>query len=136
MKEYVGDRLNLRDVVDFLHDEVLPKLKVQRKQGTIMLHLNCGAKKMGLEGKLVAIAKACAETVIQPEAMTCCGFAGMWGFTTPELNEHATRHLAKQVPHECHDGYSSNRTCEIGLADQAGIPYRSIVHLVAKATGV
>jgi D-lactate dehydrogenase len=136
MKEYVGDRLKLFDVVDFLHDEVLPKLKVQRKQGTVMLHLNCGAKKMGLEGKLVAIANACAEKVIQPEAMTCCGFAGMWGFTTPELNEHATRHLAKQVPHDCHDGYSSNRTCEIGLADQAGIPYRSIVHLVAKATGV
>jgi len=136
MKEYVGDRLKLFDVVEFLHDEVLPKLKVQRKQGTVMLHLNCGAKKMGLEGKLVAIASACADKVIQPEAMTCCGFAGMWGFTTPELNEHATRHLAKQVPHDCHDGYSSNRTCEIGLADQAGIPYRSIVHLVAKATGV
>lgn len=136
MKDYLGDRLKLRDVVDFLHDEVLPKLAVRDKQGTVMLHLNCGAKKMGLEGKLVAIAKACAETVVQPEQMTCCGFAGMWGFTTPELNEHATRHLARQVPHDCHDGYSSNRTCEIGLADQAGIPYRSIVHLVAKATGV
>ncbi|MDR3440521.1 FAD-binding and (Fe-S)-binding domain-containing protein [Telmatospirillum sp.] len=136
MKEYLDGRLKLRDVIDFVHDEVLPKLKVVHKQGTIMLHLNCGAKKMGLEGKLVAIAKACAEKVIQPEGLTCCGFAGMWGFTTPELNEHATRHLAKQVPHDCHDGYSSNRTCEIGLADQAGIPYRSIVHLLAKATGV
>ncbi len=134
MKDCLGDRLVLKDVVEFLHDEVLPKLTVRRKEGTIMLHLNCGAKKMGLEGKLTAIAKACAEKVVQPEAVTCCGFAGMWGFTTPELNEHATRHLHKQVPHDCHDGYSSNRTCEIGLADQAGVPYRSIVHLVAKAT--
>jgi D-lactate dehydrogenase len=136
LQEFLGDRLKIRDVIDFLHDEVLPKLTVRRKEGTIMLHLNCGARKMGLEGKLVALAKACAETVVQPEKMTCCGFAGMWGFTTPELNEHATRHLHGQVPPGCHDGYSSNRTCEIGLADQAGIPYRSIVHLVAKATGV
>ena len=134
LQEFLGDRLKIRDVVDFLHDEVLPKLTVWRKEGTIMLHLNCGARKMGLEGKLVALAKACAETVVQPEKMTCCGFAGMGGFTTPELNEFATRHLHDQVPEGCHDGYSSNRTCEIGLADQAGIPYRSIVHLVAKAT--
>ncbi|MTJ79896.1 MAG: FAD-binding oxidoreductase [Telmatospirillum sp.] len=136
MKDYMAGRLELRDIIEFVHDELLPKLKIVRKQGTVMLHLNCGAKKMGLEAKLVAIAKACADKVIQPEAMTCCGFAGMWGFTTPELNEHATRHLARQVPHDCHDGYSTNRTCEIGLADQAGVPYRSIIHLVAKATGL
>ena len=73
--------------------------------------------------------------MVLPEGMTCCGFSGMWGFTTPELNEYATRNLAAQVPEGCRDGYSSNRTCEIGLSDQAGIPYRSIVHLVARATG-
>jgi D-lactate dehydrogenase len=136
MRDFMAGRLQLLDIIEFVHDEVMPKLKVMRKQGTVMLHLNCGAKKMGLEAKLVALANACADKVIQPEGMTCCGFAGMWGFTTPELNEHATRHLAKQVPHDCHDGYSSNRTCEIGLADQAGIPYRSIIHLIAKATGL
>ena len=135
MKEFMNGRLELKDLVEFLHDEVLPRLPAPRREGTIMLHLNCGARKMGLQPKLVAIAKACAQTVIEPEGMTCCGFSGMWGFTTPELNEYATRNLAAQVPEGCHDGYSSNRTCEIGLADQAGIPYRSIVHLVAKATG-
>jgi len=135
MKEFMNGRLVLIDLVEFLHDEVLPKLPVRNREGTIMLHLNCGARKMGLQPKLVAIAKACADKVIEPEGMTCCGFSGMWGFTTPELNEYATRNLAAQVPAGCHDGYSTNRTCEIGLADQAGIPYRSIVHLVAKATG-
>ena len=135
MKEYLNGRLELCDMVAFLHDEVLPRLQVKDKQGTIMLHLNCGARKMGLQDKLVAVARACADRVVLPEGMTCCGFSGMWGFTTPELNEYATRNLAGQVPEGCRDGYSSNRTCEIGLSDQAGIPYRSIVHLVARATG-
>jgi len=136
MQEYLGDRLRLQDLVEFLHDQVLPRLELTRQPGSIMLHLNCGARKMGLEPRLVALAEACAERVVRPEGMTCCGFSGLWGFTTPELNEHATRHLAAQVPEGCRDGYSSNRTCEIGLSDQAGIPYRSIVHLVAKAAGV
>ena len=38
--------------------------------------------------------------------------------------------LAAALPAECTEGYSSSRTCEIGLAAHAGIPYRSIVHLV------
>jgi D-lactate dehydrogenase len=134
MKDFLDSRLTIRDVIDFLHDDLLPNLTVRRKAGTVMLHVNCGARKMGLEGKLLAIAKACADEVVQPQGITCCGFAGMSGFTTPELNEHALRRLQEQVPDGCSDGYSSNRTCEIGLSDQAGIPYRSIVHLVARAT--
>jgi D-lactate dehydrogenase len=135
MRDFMKGRLQLQDVIEVLHDLVLPRLPIVKKKEVVMLHINCGAKKMGLEPKLVAVAKACAEKVVQPEGMTCCGFAGTWGFHTPELNEHATRKLHVQVPHECHDGYSTNRTCEIGLADQAGVPYRSLVHLVAEATG-
>jgi D-lactate dehydrogenase len=136
MQEFMNGRLQLQDSIAFLHDRVLPKLQLRRQADPVLLHLNCGARKMGLEGKLVALAQACAERVVRPEGMTCCGFSGMWGFTTPELNEHATRKLGAQVPHGCGEGYSSNRTCEIGLSDQAGVPYRSIVHLVAKAAGV
>lgn len=136
MKDFLKGRLQILDIVEFLHDEILPKLTLTNRQPGIVLHLNCGARKMGMEEKLTALAKACAEEVTLPEHMPCCGFAGMWGFTTPELNEHATRRLAEQVPHGCHDGYSSNRTCEIGLADQAGIPFRSIIHLVARAAGL
>jgi D-lactate dehydrogenase len=63
-------------------------------------------------------------------AVLCCGFAGEKGFTRPELNEHALRHLRESVPAGCSRGYSTSRTCEIGLSEQAGIPYRSIVDLV------
>jgi D-lactate dehydrogenase len=38
------------------------------------------------------------------------------------------------VPKGCEAGYSSNRTCEIGLAEHADLPYRSIVTLVDRAT--
>jgi D-lactate dehydrogenase len=60
----------------------------------------------------------------------CCGFAGDKGFNRPELNEHALRHLRAAIPAGCTHGYSSSRTCEIGLSEQAGFPYHSIVHLV------
>ena len=64
-----------------------------------------------------------------PEQITCCGFAGDKGFTTPELNSSALRTLAKQVQH-CTAGYSTSRTCEIGLSEHAGIDYQSIVYLL------
>jgi len=52
------------------------------------------------------------------------------GLGGPELNEHALRHLKEALPTGCAHGYSSSRTCEIGLSEQAGFPYRSIIHLV------
>ena len=121
--------------IEFLHDAVLPRLTVTKIPGPVLLHINCAVRRMGLEAKLLAVARACAETVVVPEAIGCCGFAGDKGFTTPELNDHALRRLAAQVPAGCQGGYSSNRTCEIGLAEHAGVPFRSIVDLVVRATG-
>ena len=62
--------------------------------------------------------------------MQCCGFAGERGFVRPELNEHALRHLKESIPADCTSGVSSSRTCEIGLSEAAGVPYRSILYLV------
>jgi D-lactate dehydrogenase len=64
----------------------------------------------------------------------CCGWAGDKGWTTPELNAHALRDLRGALPAGCSEGYSSSRTCEIGLAEHSGITYRSIVHLVDAAS--
>jgi D-lactate dehydrogenase len=88
---------------------------------------------MGLDAKLAAVARACAAQVVVPDDVGCCGFAGDKGFTTPELNDHALRHLADAVPNGCGSGYSTSRTCEIGLADHAGISYRSLAYLVDEA---
>ncbi|AVM73020.1 FAD-binding and (Fe-S)-binding domain-containing protein [Magnetospirillum gryphiswaldense] len=120
------------DAVEALHDLILPRLSLQPIEGPVLLHIPCSVRKMGLEDKLLAVAKACSTQVVVPDGVTCCGFAGDKGFTTPELNAHALRKLA--VPEGCHEGFSANRTCEIGLADHGGIPYRSIIHLVDRVS--
>ncbi|KAF0225357.1 MAG: FAD/FMN-containing [Rhodospirillaceae bacterium] len=120
------------DAVEALHDLILPRLSLRPIEGPVLLHIPCSVRKMGLEDKLVAVAKACAARVVVPDGVTCCGFAGDKGFTTPELNAHALRKLT--VPEGCHEGFSANRTCEIGLADHGGIPYRSIIHLVDRVS--
>ncbi len=134
MKTFLGERLTVQDSVEFLHDAVLPRLKPRQQTEPVLVHVNCGARKMGLDDKMAALAKACASTVVTPDGVGCCGFAGDKGFTNPELNDHALRKLADQVPQGCEAGYSSNRTCEIGLADHADLPYRSIVTLLDRAT--
>jgi D-lactate dehydrogenase len=85
---------------------------------------------MGTVDKLTAIAGRCSAEVIAVHDVLCCGFAGEKGFNRPELNEHALRHLKAALPAGCKHGYSSSRTCEIGLSEQTGFPYHSIIHLV------
>jgi D-lactate dehydrogenase len=88
---------------------------------------------MGLEGKLRAVAEACAERVVVPPT-GCCGFAGDKGFTNPELNASALKDLRAALPAGVDRGYSNSRACEIGLSTHAGVPYQSIVYLVDAAT--
>jgi D-lactate dehydrogenase len=132
LKTFLAGRLELIDIVEFLHDLALPRLDIRRHAAPVMLHIPCSVRKMGLDDKLVAVAKACAERVVIPDGVMCCGFAGDKGFTTPELNDHALRRL--RVGDGCAEGFSANRTCEIGLADHAQIPYRSIIYLVDRVS--
>ena len=46
---------------------------------------------MGIAEHLRTLAKTCAETVIEPEGIHCCGFAGDKGMTLPELNASALK---------------------------------------------
>jgi D-lactate dehydrogenase len=66
---------------------------------------------------------------VQVDEVQCCGFAGDKGFNRPELNEHALRRLKAALPARCAEGYSSSRTCEIGLSEYSGFPYRSLIRL-------
>jgi D-lactate dehydrogenase len=130
MKHELEGRLPVFDLTEFLHDHVLPRLSIRRQPLTVAAHPVCSVRKMELQDKLTRIAEACAQTVIVPDGVACCGWAGDRGFTFPELNAHALRHLKPALPTGCDVGYSTSRTCEIGLSDHAGIPYRSIVYLV------
>jgi D-lactate dehydrogenase len=135
LKKMLGGRVTILDSIEFLHDHVMPRLEVVAKQAEpVLVHVNCSAQRMGLGDKIVGLAKACAETVVVPEGVGCCGFAGDKGFTTPELNDHALRRLPDAIPAGCEGGYSSNRTCEIGLSDHSNVPYRSIAYLVDRVT--
>ena len=88
------------------------------------------------QASLKAVAERCAERVIVPHGVGCCGWAGDRGFTVPELNAAALARLRDAIPEGCEGGYSTSRTCEIGLSEHSGIPYRSILYLVEKATRV
>ena len=90
-------------------------------------------KKMGIEAKLVELAKKCAAKVVITEA-NCCGFAGDRGFSFPELNKHGLRDLKSQLTKDIKNGYSTSRTCEIGLSLHSGISHKSIVYLVDKVS--
>ena len=88
---------------------------------------------MGLDKRLVELAKVCAEEVVVPDDIYCCGFAGDRGFNYPELNESALEGLRDHVC-DCEAGYSTSKTCEIGLSLHSEIPYRSILYLVDAAS--
>ena len=88
---------------------------------------------MGLEEKMVKLAEMCAQKVVKTDT-NCCGFAGDRGFSHPELNAHGLRNVKSQTPEIVKNGYSTSRTCEIGLTRHSGISYKSILYLVDKAT--
>ena len=129
MKESLDPRLELHEQVGFLSTHVMSHLTLKEKVEKIALHVTCSTTRMGLADDFVALAKQLADEVVIPPDITCCGFAGDKGFSTPELNASALKTLAKAVE-GCDVGYSNSRTCEIGLSEHSGIEYQSIVYLV------
>jgi D-lactate dehydrogenase len=129
------DRLRILDSVSFAHDQVLPGLRIRRRVGSVALHPVCSVIKLGLAGKLQAVAQACSENVCVPREAGCCGFAGDRGYLVPELTASATAREAAAILAAEHDGYySSSRTCEIGMTRATGRPYRSFWYLLDDAT--
>jgi D-lactate dehydrogenase len=128
-------RMKISDGVEFFADAVLPRLTLRRKTGRVALHPVCSLTKMNLGGKLEAIGRACAESAAIPAEAGCCGFAGDRGWLVPELTASATQEEAQGIRSlEAAEIYSSSRTCEIGLTRATGLPARSFVHLLERAT--
>ena len=112
----------------------MDKLDFTAVDRPIMMHVTCSSVKMGLSDKMKNLLEKCSSQVILPEGIHCCGYAGDKGIRTPELNQHALRSLEEQVPVDCSEGYSNSRTCEIGLSEHSGVPYRSVLYLVDEVT--
>jgi D-lactate dehydrogenase len=131
----IWNQLTILDGVEFLHDHVLPKLKIIPVDEEVILHPNCSARKLNLDTKMHAIAKQCAKSVDVPFTLGCCAFAGDRGLTHPELTASATEKETAEILKKDYDSYySSNITCEIGMKEATGKDYVSIVYLVEKAS--
>ncbi|MGJ7459377.1 FAD-binding and (Fe-S)-binding domain-containing protein [Halomonas sp. MA07-2] len=133
LKSRLDERLQVSEPVAFAHDHLMPRLEVAALDERVAVHVTCSSVHMGVGDKMVALARACAREVVVPAEISCCGFAGDKGFNTPELNASALEGLAEQVA-DCSAGYSNSRTCEIGLGQHGGIPYRSILSLLDRAS--
>ncbi len=130
-------RLTILDGIEFLHDYVLPKLTIHPIDEEVVLHPNCSARKLGLDTKLLNIARQCARSATVPLNLGCCAFAGDRGLLFPELTRSATeKETAEVMSHNYQGYYSSNITCEIGMSEATGKDYASIVYLVEKASRI
>ncbi|MEQ0723080.1 FAD-binding oxidoreductase [Stutzerimonas stutzeri] len=126
-------RLDMYDPVRFIRTHLLDKLDFVPQDKPIAVHVTCSTQHLGKAQALIDIARRCANEVVIPEGIHCCGFAGDKGFTTPELNEHALRSL-KNAVQICEEGISTSRTCEIGLSRHGEIDYHGLVYLVDRVT--
>jgi D-lactate dehydrogenase len=134
MRQSLSPGLRLHEPVEFVHDFLMERLAFDPVPEAVALHVTCSAQKLGLDGKFLALARACAREVVVPEGVGCCAFAGDRGFSVPELNASALAELAPAVAGACRSGYSNSRTCEIGLSLHSGIHYKSILYLVDRCT--
>ncbi len=133
MKQHCDQRLQIFEPIEFVLTHLMDKLEFTRQDIKIAVHPTCSTRKMGLDKKLEELARACAREVVMPEDIFCCGFAGDRGFNFPEVNKSALAGLKEQVC-SCEAGYSTSKTCEIGLSLHGDIPYRSILYLVDAAS--
>jgi len=133
MQATLDKRLQLFEPIEFVLTYLMDRLSFTQLDVKVAVHPTCSTRKLGLEAKLEQLARACAKEVVMPEDVYCCGFAGDRGFNFPELNEAALKNLKDHVC-TCEAGYSTSKTCEIGLSLHGGIPYRSILYLVDEAS--
>ena len=127
--------VDMYEPVEFILKFVVNRLNFTPINDTITVHTTCSTTKMGLKSDLIRLAEMCSTSVIVPQEVGCCGFAGDKGFTHPEVNAWALRKLRPQIEkHGITAGYSNSRTCEIGLTTHSGIPFQNIIYLVDKVT--
>ncbi|MDQ0727595.1 FAD-binding and (Fe-S)-binding domain-containing protein [Microbacterium sp. W4I20] len=132
--------LRIEDATTFVAREVLPRLTVTTKIGTIAVHPTCSTTALGATAALTLIASAVADEVFIPEEWGCCAFAGDRGMLHPELTASATAQesaaiTAADTARGGFDAFvSANRTCEIGMTRATGRPYRHIIEVLEELT--
>ena len=134
MKQHIT-KVELYESAEFVWKFLKDRLKFTQSDTPVALHLTCSTRIMKIDRIVYDLASLCSSSVLVPEGVGCCGFAGDKGMTHPELNAYALRKLRGQIEERGIEvGYSNSRTCEMGLRTNAGIPYRSIIYLVDEHT--
>ena len=125
--------MKIYDPIEFMSDFVMPHLTVKSPRKQVSIFPVCSVKKIGMEEKLVKLSKMCSDEVILVQS-NCCGFAGDRGFLFPELNKYGLQDLENQIPAACNEGYSTSRTCEIGMNEHSHVTFKSIFYLIDEVT--
>lgn len=126
-------QLKIIDSVQFLANEVVPKLSVETKLEKVVLHPGCAVTKMLRTEDLKKVASHAAHQVVVPQHAGCCGMAGDRGFIFPELTKGATADELWEAKTEQADGYyASAKTCEMALNHFSGVNYKHIVYLLKR----
>jgi D-lactate dehydrogenase len=130
------DELIFLDVIDYMHDWLLPRLKILKKKERIALHPVCALSKNENQYiKFKNIAANCAREYFIPPSAGCCGTAGDRGFYYPQLVKSATMREAQEVKGGEFEGYySTAKTCEMSMSEATGKNYRSILYLLNDVT--
>ena len=138
LTELLTQHANLQviDSVEFTEKYILPKLSI-RKVKSVAVHPTCSTTALGISGSLNNLAMAIADEVFIPENWGCCAYAGDRGMTFPELTASATSLQASEIKKR-EDAYfiSANRTCEIGMSQATGKPYRHVIEVLEEVSRI
>lgn len=133
-------RLVIEDATTYVAREVLPRLSVTTKLGSVAVHPTCSTTALGATSALTALAAAVADEVFIPDEWGCCAFAGDRGMLHPELTASATAAESAELTAADAVGsgfdafVSANRTCEIGMTRATGKPYRHVIEILEELT--
>ena len=101
MKTFLAERLTVLDLVEFAHDALLPRLMLHKKADPVLVHQLLGPPD-GLRRPKLSSRRACAEQVVLPAEVKCCGFGGDRGFVVPGAQRprpaQAPRRRARRLP--------------------------------------
>lgn len=122
--------LKVYEPIEFSLQYLIPNLEIRKTNEPIVLHTTCSSKKMKLDGKFEELVNILSNDVTIPVNINCCGFAGDRGFNFPELNSSALQELKPQLKTDITRGFSTSRTCEIGLSHNSKKDYSSILYLL------
>lgn len=127
--------LEINDISEYLYKYVVPRLDIHKVDERVLVHKQCKIKSAGKSEYIEKLARLCADEVFNIKSFACDGFAGQKGFFTPELNKCATKDLSVEVAeYGATMGVSSSSTCEIGLGENAGIPFVGIAFLLDRCS--